>query len=219
MSFRVLSTKLLSPSQQQLLLNANIAFVHASFIRIERLPFDCEAVVENAIFTSKNALLAVVEKSVEVQNAFCVGPKTRNLAETKGYTVLESARDAESLAKVLIEKYAHKTFVFFSGAKRRDILPEILRSHEVSFREVTVYNTVLTPKTFSGSYDGILFFSPSAVESYVKYNSLHVTPCFCIGETTAIAAKKYNDQVIVANTPSVENVLIQVIKYSKENTN
>lgn len=219
MSFRVLSTKLLSPGQQQLLLNSDVSFVHANFIGIAPLPFDQEDTVENAIFTSKNALRFVAKKSVIIKNTFCVGPKSKAMAEAQGYLVIESANNAESLAQSIVENHARRSFVFFSGARRRDILPKILKAHKISFKEVTVYNTLLTPKTFGGSYDGVLFFSPSAVESFIEYNDLNNTVCFCIGETTAAIAEKYSNDIITAKIPSVENVLIQVIKYSKENTN
>jgi len=43
------------------------------------------------------------------------------------------------------------------------------------------------PKGGEKRFDGILFFSPSAVESYLKSNTIKDEMCFCIGETTAEA--------------------------------
>ena len=62
--------------------------------------------------------------------------------------------------------------------------------------------------------DGILFFSPSAVESYLKLNAIKEEMCFCIGETTAESLEnKKVKKIIIAEKPSVENVIYEVIEY------
>ena len=62
--------------------------------------------------------------------------------------------------------------------------------------------------------DGILFFSPSGVESYFKLNSIKDETCFCIGETTAEALEnKKVKNIIISEKPSVESVITQVIEY------
>ena len=56
--------------------------------------------------------------------------------------------------------------------------------------------------------DAILFFSPSAVESYFKLNTIKDETCFCIGETTAeTLEKKKVKNIIVAHRPTVEDVI------------
>jgi uroporphyrinogen-III synthase len=65
--------------------------------------------------------------------------------------------------------------------------------------------------------DSILFFSPSGVSSYVKKNSITDEICFCIGNTTAKAVEKYSKNIVIANQPTVENVIIQCINYYKAN--
>ncbi len=219
MSFRILSTKLLTASQQQLLLNANIAFVHANFIETKPLEFTSEAQIENAIFTSKNALKAIQNKPIEIKNVFCVGNKTKAFAEVNKLNVIEKAHNAEELADIIIKNYAENAFTFFCGTKRHPSLPNKLQKNGISLKEIIVYTTNLVPKKFSGDYDGILFFSPSAVESFIQINTLDNTIAFCIGQTTAKEAKKHTEQIITATKPSVENVLVQVIKYAKEQIN
>ena len=43
---------------------------------------------------------------------------------------------------------------------------------ELSVDEVIVYKTIETPKVLTKQYDGILFFSPSAVKSFFSKNSI-----------------------------------------------
>lgn len=219
MSFRILSTKLLTATQQQLLLNANIAFVHANFIETKPLEFTSDAIIENAIFTSKNALKAIQNKPVQIKNVFCVGIKTKAFAEANNLNVIEQANNAEELADIIVKNYTESAFTFFCGTKRHPSLPNKLKENGILLKEIIVYTTKLAPKKFSGDYDGILFFSPSAIESFVQLNTLDNSTAFCIGQTTAKEAIKHTEKIITATKPSVENVLVQVIKYAKEQIN
>jgi uroporphyrinogen-III synthase len=106
--------------------------------------------------------------------------------------------------------------VFFNGNLRREILPDSLTLANVRFEEIEVYETMLTPHIINSKPDGILFFSPSAVESYVQANIITDETCFCIGKTTAEPIEKITTNCIIANQPSIENVIIQCIKYYNE---
>ena len=79
--------------------------------------------------------------------------------------------------------------------------------------EVKTYKTVLKTKKFDQKWDGILFFSPSGVASYISGNKHQTnTYAFCIGQTTASSAKKYFKRVVVANTNTIESVLEKTIE-------
>ena len=101
---------------------------------------------------------------------------------------------------------------------RRDTLPEALKKAGVRCNEVEVYETVLTPHKITSPTDGLLFFSPSGVASYLRENCITNQECFCIGTTTAEALQNVTENIIVANKPSIENVIIQCINYYKDNT-
>ena len=92
----------------------------------------------------------------------------------------------------------------------------MLGNEKIDYNEIEVYKTVLIPNKIDTFIDGILFFSPSGVESYLNNNSITSQICFCIGTTTAKALADKTNNVILANQPSVENVIIQTIKYFKE---
>jgi uroporphyrinogen-III synthase len=105
--------------------------------------------------------------------------------------------------------------IFFCGDQRRDDLPEILRTNHVEVSEIVVYHTIAKPHKIEKSYNGILFFSPSAVGSFFTNNKISdKTILFAIGNTTANEIKKYgNNKVIVTDEPSKENLVMEMIRY------
>lgn len=211
----VLSTKKLALNQKELLLNSGIGLVEYDAISIEPIPFDIKnQEVENAIFTSKNALKALLTEKVKIRKCFCVGEKTSEFARSHGLIVIKSANNAKKLALAIIENHSNERFHFFSGNKRRDELPELLKENNIIYKETKVYKTELNPQKFDSEFDGILFFSPSGVQSFTLENILNTT-AFCIGETTANEASKHTDKVIVASKPSIENVIAKAVSKFK----
>ena len=79
--------------------------------------------------------------------------------------------------------------------------------------EVKTYKTVLKTKKFDQNWDGILFFSPSGVASYISENKPKKNSCaVCIGLTTATSAKKHFKSVVIAPTSTIESVLEKTIE-------
>lgn len=212
----VLSTKKLEPHQKHLLLNSGIALVEYNTIKIEFLDFEVASTVENAIITSKNAARAIIKKQISIAQCFCVGDHTANYMKTLGFYVQETAHYGKDLANIIVAKYPKNEFVFFCGNKRREELPEILKEHQIKLKEATVYKTSLHTKNFRQEFDGILFFSPSAVQGFVAENSMKSAIAFCIGDTTASEAKQHTQDIIIATKPSIENVIVQVVKKFKQ---
>ena len=212
----VLSTKMLSPSQKELFLSSGLGLVEYDALKIEQLDVKIPFTHSNYIFTSKNAVKAFLKQAKDSDlskfNAFCVGEKTKTLLKENGLKVVEMAENASELAKILVEKHQNESFLFLCGNKRRDELPDTLSKNNVQYKELEVYRTLFNPKQFQRDFDGILFFSPSGIRSYLLENTLGNSTLFCIGETTAAEARKHSNQIIVANKPTVENVLVQAIK-------
>lgn len=214
----VLSTKKLSKKQIALLDKKKFALVHANFIKIKTLKFSLTQINDNFIFTSKNAIKSLLKKthidSLKSKECFCVGEKTKIYLEKNGFKVVDFATDASTLAEIIVEKHSNKKFTFFSGTIRKDILPKKLIENDVAFNEIKVYKTVLQPKNIVLEINAILFFSPSAVESYLQKNKIeNQTTCFCIGDTTAKALENTSKNIIIASQPNIENVIEEVIKY------
>ena len=86
-------------------------------------------------------------------------------------------------------------------------------TENIQFKEIEVYKTSLNPQRFPQEFEGVLFFSPSAVQSFTAKNQLKETTAFCIGNTTAAEAQKHTNNIIIATKPTIENVIVQVVNY------
>ena len=218
----ILSTKILAENQKQLLLNSGIGLVEYDAITIEFDNTTLDAPIpRNLIFTSQNAVKGFFKQYPEFQtrealNIFCVGEKTRAQIQENGYSVIASANSSLELAQLIIDRYSEKEFLYICGSRRREELPIMLQKKNISFKELEVYTTSLSSKKFSSSFDGILFFSPSGVQSFCQENKLNSSTAFCIGTTTATEAKKHTNNIIIANKPSIENVIVQAVKKYKK---
>lgn len=214
----IVSTKKLLPNQKQALLDRNFYLIEEDFIKIETKNFEIQQVQNNLIFTSQNAVKSVLQhpKSEELKrkNIFSVGMKTKKLLEENGFTVAVYTDYAADLAEIIALVYKEESYTFFSGNLRQDVLPNKLQENAITCNEIEVYQTTLTPKKIAEKPNGILFFSPSGVESYLKLNTIKEEMCFCIGETTAEALEnKSIKNIIMAYKPTIENVIDEVIQY------
>lgn len=222
-SIRIVSTKTLSKIQKQALLDANFVVDETDFIKTQNKNFDVTEINENLIFTSQKAVNSVLEnKNLEDlipklrnKNCFCVGLKTKILLSESGFNVVAYTGYAEDLAEIITLIYSNESYTFFSGNLRRETLPKALKSANIKFNEIQVYETSLTPQKIKTAVDAILFFSPSGVESYLSANKIKNETCFCIGETTADALNKITKNIIIAENPSVEDVIEEVIEEYK----
>ena len=205
--------------QKQALLKADFSITEANFIKTENSDFDLKGINNNLIFTSQNAAQSVLLhpkcEELKSKNVFCVGMKTKALLEENGFTVEVYVDYASDLAEIITLIYAKESFTFFSGNLRKETLPKALKAAQVNFNEIQVYETTLTPHKIKTPVDGIMFFSPSGVESYLVENKIKNEICFCIGETTASSLEKITRNIIVADQPSVENVIEDVIEEYK----
>ena len=173
----------------------------------------------NAVFTSMNAVQAVRKfiPSNSSWKIFCIGNTTKKLVENifGEESIAGTGDNALHLAENIISDTAIKKVYFFCGNQRRDELPEKLKDNNVEIEELVVYKTKETAQVISKKYDGILFFSPSAVQSFFSKNSIPSnTQVFAIGNTTANALKPFSEQnVISANMPGKKNLVCQAINY------
>jgi len=214
---RILSTKKLLPNQKQFLLNAGFSVIESDFIQVSSKPFVLEDIDHNLIFTSRNAVKSFLENKdsgdLKAANSFCVGLKTKLLLEENGFKVIAYSENAATLAELLKDEFKNESFTFFSGNIRLETLPLNLKIAGIRFNEIEVYDTVLKPNRISTKPDGLLFFSPSAVESYLIQNKIIDEACFCIGGTTAKTLEATTKNITIASQPSVENVIIKCINH------
>ncbi len=220
---RILSTKKLSKALKNKLSDAKIELVEKNFIQTKSVDFETPQLNEYLVFTSKEAVKSVLKsdvKNVHSISCFCVGSKTRNFLEKKGFIVLESADYAEELIQIIDSKYKNHSFTFFCGNIRRNTIPDFFQQNKIAYNEIVVYETKLKPNQIKESFDGVLFYSPSGVNSFLENNTLENKTCFCIGTTTAKALGNNPEasghkNIVIASQPTVEHVIDEVIKYYK----
>ena len=221
----ILSTKILTSSQKSILTNANIKVEDYDAIKIDYLKTQIDPNFKNIIFTSQNtvkAFLNIMGTKILKNNkytAFCVGEKTKSVLEKNDINVLEMTNYGAELATILVNKYPNESFLLLCGDKRRNEIPSLLTKHKVAFKEQIVYQNSPNPITFSTDFDGILFFSPSGIESFTAKNNIKNSVAFCIGTTTASEAQKYAKKIIIAEKPTIESVLEKAVELSETNMN
>lgn len=215
---RILSTKKISKALKNKLSDAKIRLVEKNFIQTKSIDFETPQLNDYLIFTSKEAVKSVLKsetKNVLSKSCLCVGSKTRSFLEKKGFTVLESADYAEELIQIIASKYKNNSFTFFCGNIRRNTIPTFFQQNKIAYNEIVVYETKLKPHQIKESFDGVLFYSPSGVNSFLENNTLGNKTCFCIGTTTAKALENKTKNIVITSQPTVEHVIDEVIKYYK----
>ncbi|WP_299217204.1 uroporphyrinogen-III synthase [uncultured Dokdonia sp.] len=230
---RILSTKKLQPNQRELILNAGLSFVEYDAISMKPIDFDLPESLKNVIITSQNGAKFFIEKTQELASlsgeelevrCFCVGEKTTALLKKNGYNVIKTSQNGATLGHDIAENHKKDSFTYFCGKQRREELPNILKEAGVTCNEVVVYETHINEQIFNQIFDGVLFFSPSGVTAFAKANLKNTSlleerkkeRCFCIGETTAAAARKYTNQVVVSNATTIESTIAKAVNTLKK---
>ncbi|GAC1386593.1 MAG: uroporphyrinogen-III synthase [Ginsengibacter sp.] len=227
LSTRPLSKPVLELAVEQSIRLDCISYIETSIIDTEELKIQIDKLAQEnviAVFTSMNAVESVQLHLKNKPNweIYCMGNTTKELVVNNfGEESLKGiANDAAALAKKIIEHHL-KEVVFFCGDIRRDELPEALKKEKIKVTEICVYKTIETPVKLPREYDGVLFFSPSAVRSFFKVN--HVSPTttfFSIGDTTSLEIKKYSsNNIIIADRSIKDDLARQAIHYYNNQTN
>ena len=173
------------------------------------------------IFTSVNAVHAVTKRLTAAPpwKIFSIGGATRDalLQFFDASTIVADAKNAILLSEKIIAYGGVKEVIFFCGNRRMNHLPERLGAAKIKVEELLVYRTIETPVATTKEYEGILFFSPSAADSFFSINTIPAhTVLFSIGESTAAAIASYcSNKVVTSQWPGEFNMLEMVADYFK----
>lgn len=209
---QVFSTRKLSELQRQKFKNVVVEstdFLKISFNRIAK-PI-LKSPIENVVITSQNAVEAITssvpKEELQFKNIYCVGRRTKRLIERKIGKVKHSENYAKSLAAYLVEYIDGTEVTHFCSNIRLDELSETLEKNNIQVNEVEAYKTILDSEKLDPNIEGVMFYSPSTVESYMINNTAKGKVAYCIGDTTATEAEKYFKDVRTAKIPTVESVV------------
>ncbi len=219
---QILSTRPIDPDQ----INASkelgididcISFIETTAIENNELTKKIKGLLESkatVVFTSMNAIDVVATHLSTTKpdwRIYCMGVTSNQLIKQYfgEHAVIGTATNSEDLAKLIIAEKKSNEINFFCGDQRRDELPNILKSNAVLVNEIAVYQTKEIEQKLNKAYDGILFFSPSAVISFFHSNSLpEKTVVFSIGKTTAATlASRTINEMVVADFPGKVNLV------------
>lgn len=217
----VLSTKILSINQRQHLLQADISLIQKDFIEVSYKAFDYRLSNSWNIFTSKNAIEGAKQNpnwfEIAKKPTVCVGQRTKQILQENNVEVRACAPYVKQLMEIIKDKFSDKEFDYFGGNLETIPVVEVLKSLSVTCQKYQVYHTQLSPQKIETPVNGILFFSASAVKSYLLNNDFKANQTiFCIGTSTAAALDKDISSVVIASKQTIESVLVQCIKFYKQ---
>lgn len=145
------------------------------------------------------------------RTAYVVGPKTAQSLSAVGLQPQGAdTGSATALADRIVEEKPEGPVLFLAGNRRRDTLPHRLRSEEVDFDELVVYETRARRGLTLPSATWLVFFSPSGWDAIQASDSVdpRTYRIAAIGPTTASALRDRGLAVeAVAETPSPEGVV------------
>lgn len=222
----ILSTRLLDEALLESV-NEEVQVDCVSFIQVEPVPAiilseqvrQVSLTNQAVVFTSINAVNAVAAavSGSPRWSVFCIeeATKKRVLELFPQSAIIASASTGAQLSGLIV-KHAPEAVVFFCGNMRLNTIPEVLKKHQIPYREIVAYNTTKTPQSISKEYDGILFYSPSGVQSFLEVNKIadHTT-AISIGPSTSKALKKHTANILESTLPDIKQMLKLTVNLSK----
>lgn len=220
---KILFTKEISSEFLKQNLSQNIKFDVVNFLEIkvnseEKIIPLLQESIDNYLLTSSNSVKAI--KNLDLKgNFYVVGQKTAEKLIQNNFKVEVVKNYASELAEYILENDSPKNWIFFCGNNRRDELFIKLIPTGHSIHEIQCYESQpISHNIEENKFDGIVFFSPLGVKSYLENNPiLPETTIFTIGKTTSDEVKIHTkNKIITAEIPTLESVVETINKYYVE---
>lgn len=222
---KILSTKGLNESAVEYADTLGVKINCIDFIQTEAVAFDAQQINWNntdaIVFTSSNAVRYFFGEGrghvPTGKTIFSLSGKTATELNEYGIVPTFTAINAAALAGAIIGVKAVKNMLHVCGNLKLETIETQMTSAGINYTPLLVYNTFYgDAKPIAEQYDGIMFFSPSGVHSYLRGNSIQPDVIYCcIGQTTAdsLRALNTNAQIIVPEIPSPEAMTVEVARY------
>ena len=223
----LLSTRTLT-KDQKLIIPPYISLIEHDFLQVYIKPkedfYHLLDYKSPSIFTSKYAVDSITSifdrKKTCFKKVYCVGENTSFRLIKLGVYPRLIALNARGLAEAIIEENQVTKVNFICGNLRRNTIIDLLAQNRIEVFEVQSYQIRLFPKKIEKKINGILFFSPSGIQSYLKKNVFCLDQTiFVIGSTTERSLREvFNGKIIIADQPKYEAVLYAAIRYYTSKT-
>ena len=175
------------------------------------------------IFTSVNGVKAFFENGFDANENFAeknynkiyaVGSHTKKELRKHNFGTFKLCKNASELSQFITENSVNEKFLHFCGDLALDVLDEKLPLQNISYKKIPVYKTELLFPKINEKYQAVVFFSPSGVRSFAKFNGLDDLKIFSIGKTTTSELKKLTENKIITSHKNTLADLLNLI--SKE---
>lgn len=214
----IYSTKTLT-TEQRSLFSEKVIFKSSDFVKISLNRIKPQIIrnpIENVIITSKNSVDALLHNfsAIELQfkNIYCVGRRTKRIVEKQIGKVKHTEKTEKALADYLVEFIEGTEITCFSGDLNLSNLSTIIEEHNITVNSVEAYQTKNDAVKIDENIEGVMFYNPSTIQSYLKVNDA-VKIAFCTSEATANEAKKHFEDVRIAKLPTIESIIDLVNEY------
>ena len=209
---KIIDEKILSKELDTAISADCVEVIKISNIKVE--PFDLKN--KSLIFTSAKGVISFFENGFRPNEDFtqknynkiyCVGVKTKRELQKNGFGTFKVLKNAETLSQFIIEKCPNEDFLHFCGNLALDVLDKKLPLQNIQYKKATLYRTEETNPAINEKYHALVFFSPSGVRSFAKYNSFENSILFSIGETTSKELRKHTiDHIHTSNDNTLTSV-------------
>ncbi len=168
------------------------------------------------VFTSVKGVEAVVNYiqkygiTMKIKSCYGIRGNTIDKAVQNGFTRIADAENAADLAHVIISK-KEKSVLHCTANFSRPELYSLLHKSGINITVCEVYHKEIYPVKVS-RLDGVIFFSPSQIDSFLKANELTpMTPAFCIGTTTASHLFALHHKNIITALQTNQGAMFQTV--------
>lgn len=200
------------------------------FTQITKTDFVCSPFTiqsyDSFAFTSANAVHFFLEnidqKALTKKNIFALQGATRKellLRDLMPKLVAPNVEDLGNLVKLKREELNIQKVLHPTGNLTLPTLRDMIIESEIVYQDINVYHTELNPIPVDAfPIEAILFFSPSAIDSFSMVNRFLPNRIYvCIGSTTFNRLKYYTEtsNAVVANMPTPEAMLMALYKKIK----
>ena len=223
---KVLSTKTLDRETLAYAQTQNLDVQCMDFIETTAFPFKPGHLGNKSFdalaFTSANAVKYFFEDKestafIQDKLIFAIQGKTQEELLVRDIKADITATSAHELAIAIIKSKSSKNLLHVCGNLRLPVLEDDLYEAGILYTDLMVYQTGTKAKKIEDlSFDAILFYSPSGVESFFALNNPdNEIVCCCIGQTTAQALKEKKNAatIILPAQPSPLSMISAVAEH------
>lgn len=142
---------------------------------------------------------------------YVVGSQTKKELRKNGFGAYKLCKNAHELSEFITGNSANEKFLHFCGDLALDVLDDQLPLQNIRYKKIPVYKTQLLYPKIDEKYQAVVFFSPSGVRSFAKFNPLDDYKIFSIGNTTTSELKKLTDNKVITSHKNTLSDLLNLI--------